>query len=124
MKYLKKPLLLLPLFLVPTTILFAQSSVWIDGVTNGLLTIVLPPLATVLIGSALLYFVWGLVMFIAQSGNEQVRTEGKQRMIWGIVALFVLVSVWGFVILLRTIFGVSGVVPTPPAPQTTYTPAP
>jgi hypothetical protein len=45
---------------------------------------------------ALLVFFWGLVKFIWNvSGDEKAITEGKSLMIWGIIALFVLVSIWG-----------------------------
>jgi len=46
---------------------------------------------------ALLFFIWGLAQFILASGDEEKKKEGKQRMIWGIIALFVIVSVWGIV---------------------------
>jgi Type IV secretion system pilin len=54
-------------------------------------------LIPLLLGIALLYFVWGVVQFVAAAGDEGARSEGKSKMIWGIVGLFVIVSVWGFV---------------------------
>jgi hypothetical protein len=49
------------------------------------------------VGAALLFFFWGLAMFITRSGDPKAKDEAKSRMIWGIVALFVMVSVWGIV---------------------------
>ncbi len=46
---------------------------------------------------ALLYFFWGLAKFILASDDEEARGKGKHIMIWGVVALFVIVSVWGLV---------------------------
>lgn len=46
---------------------------------------------------AVLAFFWGLAKFILNAGSEEARDEGKNVMKWGIVALFVLVSVWGIV---------------------------
>ncbi len=43
---------------------------------------------------SLLSFFWGLVKFIAKAGAGDVK-EGKQLMIWGTIALFVMVSIWG-----------------------------
>lgn len=51
----------------------------------------------IVVGLALLAFFWGLVKYIFNAGNEDARKEGKQIMIWGIVALFVMVSIWGIV---------------------------
>lgn len=53
---------------------------------------------TVLIGLALLAFFWGLAKFIFRvGGDEKAVEEGKRVMKWGLVALFVTVSVWGIV---------------------------
>jgi len=49
---------------------------------------------------ALLYFVWGVAKFILNSADSGAREEGKQQMFWGIVALFVMTSVWGLTALL------------------------
>lgn len=58
-----------------------------------LISLALPVIA----GLALLAFMWGLVKFIANvgGGGEKAITDGKNLMIWGLVALFVMVSVWG-----------------------------
>lgn len=60
-----------------------------------------------LVAIALLVFFWGLVQFIAGAGNEDKRAEGKQHMIWGIVGLFVMVSVWGLVGFLGSVIGIN-----------------
>ncbi|MDP3763842.1 MAG: hypothetical protein Q8Q92_04380 [bacterium] len=47
---------------------------------------------------ALLVFFWGLVRFIFKiGGSEDAVKEGRTLMIWGLVALFVMISVWGIV---------------------------
>ncbi len=76
----------------------------------GSLIASLVPIVMVL---ALLYFFWGLAKFILAAGNEGAKAEGKNIMIWGVVALFVMVSVWGLVAFLQDTFGVNEfVVPT------------
>ncbi|MSR87565.1 MAG: hypothetical protein EXS69_00085 [Candidatus Zambryskibacteria bacterium] len=49
----------------------------------------------VLVLLALLVFFKGLVGFIAKSGDVKSHDAGKSFMIWGLVALFVMVSVFG-----------------------------
>ena len=50
----------------------------------------------VIIGLALLAFIWGLVKFISRvGGDEKAVTEGKKLMIWGLIALFIMISIWG-----------------------------
>ncbi len=48
---------------------------------------------------ATLYFFWGIVKYIKSEGAG--KAEGKAIMVWGVVALFVMTSVWGIVRLLR-----------------------
>lgn len=56
---------------------------------EGVLSIVLDISITI----AFIAFFWGVAKFILASGNEKAITEGKQFMIYGIFALFVL---WTF----------------------------
>ncbi len=51
----------------------------------------------IVVGLALLGFFWGLMKFIFAAGNEEKKAEGKNIMIYGIIALFVMVAVWGLV---------------------------
>lgn len=51
----------------------------------------------IVVGIALLAFFWGLVKFIFAQGNEEAKTDAKKIMLWGLIALFVMVSVWGIV---------------------------
>ena len=61
---------------------------------------------------AVLTFLWGVVQFVINSDDEAKKTKGKQFMIWGIIALTVMVSVWGLVSILSTTFGIdSSVLP-------------
>ena len=53
---------------------------------------------------ALVWFLWGLAMYIL-SGPGEKADEGRSRMIYGIIALFVMISVWGLVRVLSNTFG-------------------
>jgi hypothetical protein len=58
----------------------------------------------ILFALALLGFFYGLVMFIF--GKEENKDQAKKTMIWGVVALFVMASVWGLVAYLGSALGV------------------
>lgn len=58
---------------------------------GGLLNQIIP----IVFGLALVFFFWGMAQFILHAGEEEAREQGKQRMLWGIVALFVIVSIYG-----------------------------
>lgn len=59
-----------------------------------------------LMGIAVLVFFWGLVQYIMSAGDEEKRKSGRGYMVAGIIALFVMVSVWGLVYLLGSLVGV------------------
>ena len=58
-----------------------------------LINIALP----IVVAIALLGFFWGLVKFIFAQGSEEAKADAKKIMLWGLIALFVMVSVWGLV---------------------------
>ncbi|MDP6388036.1 MAG: hypothetical protein QGG63_02070 [Candidatus Pacebacteria bacterium] len=60
----------------------------------------------IIVGLALLAFFVGLVKLIFSAGNEEEKKKSKGIMIWGIIALFVMVSVWGLVNLLGDTFDI------------------
>ncbi len=69
----------------------------------------------VISGLTLLIFFWGLAKFImAVGGDEKAVAEGKNLMIWGIIGLFVMLSIWGILHFLTDQFGFSYVVPQLP----------
>lgn len=56
--------------------------------------------------AALLFFMYGVVTLIYGAGNDQSRNAAKQTMVWGLIALFCMVAIWGIVeVIQRTFFG-------------------
>ncbi len=55
---------------------------------------------------ALVMFLVGVVKYVKAGDNEESREAGRGLMLFGIIALFVMVGVWGFVeILYNSFFG-------------------
>jgi hypothetical protein len=100
-------------FLLPA-MAFAQTFTWVGTFLSTLQTLVRQA-TPIVIGLAMLFFLYGLMKFILAAGNEEAKEEGKRIMIWGIVALFVMVSIWGLVSLLQQNTGVTGNTITLPA---------
>jgi len=61
----------------------------------------------IVVGIALLAFFWGLVKFIFAQGDETAKADAKKIMLWGLIALFVMISVWGLVRFIGTALGVN-----------------
>jgi hypothetical protein len=71
-------------------------------------------LIAVLIGLAMIFFFWGLTLLILNAADEEKRARGKKVMLWGIIALTVMISIWGIVELLQITF--FGDITEPPFP--------
>jgi hypothetical protein len=52
----------------------------------------------------ILFFVIGVIRYLANAENEKERTEGNKFMVWGIVALLVTFCFWGLVGILSNTF--------------------
>jgi len=65
-------------------------------------------LVPLMVSIAVLLFLWGIVKFIANIGNEEARKAGKELMIWGMVAIFVMVSFWGIIGYVQQSLGLIG----------------
>lgn len=70
-----------------------------EGILDSVGYIIADILVPIFFVLALLVFFWGVVKFIWAEG--QGKEDGKKIMIWGIVALFVMSSVWGIVYFIR-----------------------
>lgn len=95
----------------------AQTGVGIGGLlgllnqANDLINRLIP----FVIALTVLFFLWGVFRFVMSGSDAEARTEARGFMIWGIIALFVMVSVWGLVNILVRSFNLD--VSAPPAPQ-------
>ena len=94
---------------------FAHAGTVFD-VLNLLINIV-TSIIPILLSLAVLVFMWGIVKFIAQAGDEKAVAEGKQLMIWGMIALFVMVAFWGIVGYLQSSLGLDAYSSLPPLQQ-------
>jgi len=89
------------IFLIGSVLLplyaFASVSTLLDN-----FYLLLQGIAVLGIALSTLYFFWGLVVFMSKI--EGKIEEGKRRMIWGIVALVVMSSIFGIVRFLNVAF--------------------
>ncbi len=92
-------------FLFPPFFVFAFAQ-QINSVKDliGRIVSIIELIIPVLIGFAVVVFIWGIVDFIIHANNEQKKTKGKMLMTWGIVGIFAMVSVWGIVEVLHSSF--------------------
>ncbi|MEI8339090.1 MAG: pilin [bacterium] len=75
-------------------------STWIEQIQS-----IINSLVPVLVGLSVLFFIWSIFKYI-KSDDPKTKGDAAKGMMWGIVFLAVIVSVWGLVALLQNIFGV------------------
>lgn len=75
-----------------------------EGLIGALNTVAIPVIATL----AFAVFTWGVAnYFLLHGGDEGKRAEGRQFILWGVLGMAVLFSVWGFVKILLSTLGIA-----------------
>jgi len=116
---MKKALITGSVFFAPLVALAQQTG----GNLTGLLYLALQIVNLViplLIAVALIVFFWGLIKYIATSGEGH--EQGRKIMIAGIVALFIMVSIWGIIRVIGNTLGIQPGGQQFVAPTVQYTP--
>lgn len=101
---MKKLLASISLSVLPVVAFAAEGDVYtILGTLQGIVNAIIP----FIIGLAVLVFIYGVFNFVTSAGDEEARAGAKQLIIWGVIGIFVMVSVWGLVNILVQTFGIS-----------------
>jgi fumarate reductase subunit D len=74
----------------------------IANIIVGLVSSVIP----LIVALALLAFFYGLFRYLWHAGDQKAYEQGRSIMLWGVIALFVMICVYGIVQLIQaTLFG-------------------
>lgn len=66
-----------------------------------------------LITLAIVTVFWGIIQYLFKSGSE-AKSEGLKIALYGVGAIFIMVSIWGIIRLLQSTFGVTSTDPVIP----------
>ena len=92
-----------------------------EGIVTLVIQNILDPVIILLLALALVYFMWGVLLYVNKGSEGGDRTKGIQMMSYGILAIFVMVSVWGLVYILINTFSLdNNKPPIPKLPTTSY----
>lgn len=82
----------------------------LGGLVTAFNNSIVTALITLFATAAMAAFFFGIVQFIwgSRDGNATKAANGKNFMLWGMIALFVMFSVWGIVQYTQNIFGIQG----------------
>lgn len=59
--------------------------------------VIINPIIQLLAVASLVAFLWGVFQYVRNSDSSSEREKGQQHMLWGIVGLFIIFSVFGIV---------------------------
>lgn len=74
-------------------------------------SLIINPLIKLLFALGIAYFLYGAFMFLKNADNENVRTEGKNHMMYGLIGLTVMMGVWGILTFVLNTLDIKGINP-------------
>jgi len=86
----------------------------IEGIINWGTCLLSKSVVPFLFALAVASFIWGVIQFYLNPENEEKRKKGKSFIVGGLIALFVMVSIWGLVGILTNTFETTGSTPELP----------
>ena len=111
---MKKIALTLGVLALPL-VTFAQNDTQVVNLLLNLrkwLNIIIP----ILIIVAVVYFIWGVIQYVVMSkGDEEAQAAARNKIVYGLIGIFVILSVYGLVFFLGRTLGVGqgGSAPVP-----------
>lgn len=102
------------ILLLPTV-----SNAALSGV-KGLLTDVkdiVKSLIPITFGLVFVFFFYGIAKFVYEAGNPESKNKNKSIIYWGVIALTVMVSIWGIIALIQNILGIDKTVGNSQSPS-------
>ena len=68
---------------------------------------ILGPIMQLLFALAFIYFIYGVAKYFLNPLDTEGRADGRQHVMWGLIGLFIMFSVYGIIRLVLGTFGVS-----------------
>jgi succinate dehydrogenase/fumarate reductase cytochrome b subunit len=81
----------------------------IDTFLHKVNDLILNPIIALLFALSFVYFIYGIIRFLASDAGDKggQRAEARNSIIWGIVGMVIMFSVFGIIKFVMTTFGIS-----------------
>lgn len=109
MSILNKKNILLIASVVNPYFAFAQNRINSTNATtlaDSIRSVITGRLIPLMLMLALIYTMYAAVEFIRENDDSQAREEKKQKIFWGLIGLFVIVSIWALVAVVANTFNI------------------
>lgn len=74
-------------------------------IVQKLFLLVIDPVIKLIFAAAVFYFVWGVFKYIRNSDDPSERIAGGKHIMYGVIGIFIMVSVWGIIAVLKQTVG-------------------
>ena len=74
------------------------------GLIQGIIVDLIKPATMLILSLAVVFFLWNIAQVILHSDKPEELATFKTKAIWGVVAIFVMVSLWALVRILTNTF--------------------
>ncbi|QQR50051.1 hypothetical protein IPF86_03120 [Candidatus Nomurabacteria bacterium] len=86
----------------------------VDSLLAKINKVILNPLIILMFAVALVYFMYGVVEFLANSTSEDARKTGKAHMLYGVIGMFIMIAVYAIMNIIVNTLGVTNInIPNP-----------
>ena len=76
-------------------------------IVQSLFNVLINPLVKLIFAGAVFYFIWGVFKYIRAADDPAERIQGGKHIMYGILGIFIMISVWGIISVLRSTLGVT-----------------
>lgn len=83
----------------------------VDDFIHNVNRLILNPLIQLVFAVALIVFLYGMVEFLINQESEEKKTAGKRHMLWGVIGMTIMFSVWGILTIVLDTFNITGIDP-------------
>ena len=82
------------------------ASAVVNTIVPKIVANIISPLVQLLFALATVIFIWGLIGFFMGSENAEARKTGVNHILWGIIGMAIMVSVYGIIRFVASTVGV------------------
>jgi len=83
------------------------------NILSNIISYIVNPIIYLLVGLAVIYFLYGVFNFVRNASDPTKRIEGASHILWGVVGLAIMLSVFAFVHVIQNTIGTDSMDVTP-----------
>ncbi len=83
----------------------------LDNLLNKIYKVIINPAIVLVFAIAFTVFLWGVVQYLQKGDSDTGRKEGSQHILWGIIGMFIMISVFAIMRIIANTLGADVKIP-------------